>query len=79
MRSTIELARALSLTLVAEGIETEEVLHSLQSLGAEIGQGYLISRPLTSEKLDEYLAHPDRLRRLLLPRPQLQLTAAKAT
>jgi EAL domain-containing protein (putative c-di-GMP-specific phosphodiesterase class I) len=30
VRSTIELARALSLTLVAEGIETEEVLHSLQ-------------------------------------------------
>jgi diguanylate cyclase len=77
VRSTIELARALSLTLVAEGIETEEVLHSLQSLGAEIGQGYLISRPLTSEKLDEYLAHPDRLRGLLLPRPQLLLTAAK--
>jgi EAL domain-containing protein (putative c-di-GMP-specific phosphodiesterase class I) len=78
VRSTIELARALSLTLVAEGIETEEVLHSLQSLGAEIGQGYLISRPLTSEKLDEYLAHPDRLRRLLLPGPQLQLSASKA-
>ena len=77
VRSTIELARALSLTLVAEGIETEEVLHALQSLGAEIGQGYLISRPLTSEKLDEYLAKPDRLGRLLLPRPQLLLTAAE--
>ena len=49
VRSTIELARALSLTLVAEGIETEEVLRSLQSLGADVGQGYLIARPLTSE------------------------------
>jgi diguanylate cyclase (GGDEF)-like protein len=76
VRSTIELARALSLTLVAEGIETEEVLRSLQSLGAEIGQGYLISRPLTSQKLDEYLAHPERLRRLLLPEPQLSLTTS---
>ena len=75
VRSTIELARALSLTLVAEGIETEEVLHSLQSLGAEIGQGYLISRPLTSEKLDEYLAHPDRFHQLLLPEKQLLLTS----
>jgi diguanylate cyclase (GGDEF)-like protein len=77
VRSTIELARALGLTLVAEGIETEEVLRSLQSLGAEIGQGYLISRPLTSQKLDEYLAHPDHLCRLLLPEPQLLLTTSK--
>jgi diguanylate cyclase (GGDEF)-like protein len=77
VRSTIELARALSLTLVAEGIETEEVLRSLQSLGAEIGQGYLISRPLTSQKLDEYLAHPDSLRRLVRPEPQLLLGTSK--
>jgi diguanylate cyclase (GGDEF)-like protein len=77
VRSTIELARALSLTLVAEGIETEEVLRSLQSLGAEIGQGYLISRPLTSQKLDEYLAHPDPLLRLLQPEPVLLLTTGK--
>jgi predicted signal transduction protein with EAL and GGDEF domain len=75
VRSTIELARALSLTLVAEGIETEEVLRSLQSLGADIGQGYLIARPLTSEQLDEYLAQPARVRRLLLPDPPLLLTA----
>jgi diguanylate cyclase (GGDEF)-like protein len=73
VRSTIELARALGLTLVAEGIETEEVLRSLQSLGADIGQGYLISRPLTPQQLDEYLAQPSRLRRLLLPAPQLVL------
>ena len=76
VRSTIELARALSLTLVAEGIETEEVLRSLQSLGAEIGQGYLIARPLTSEQLDEYLAQPATVRRLLLPDPPLLLTTS---
>jgi EAL domain-containing protein (putative c-di-GMP-specific phosphodiesterase class I) len=77
VRSTIELARALGLTLVAEGIETEEVLRSLQGLGAEIGQGFLISRPLTSQRLDEYLAHPNGLRGLLLPGPQLLLSASK--
>ena len=74
VRSTIELARALNLSLVAEGIETEEVLRSLQSLGADIGQGYLIARPLTSEQLDEYLSHPSRAGRLLL-HPPLLLTA----
>ena len=76
VRSTIELARALGLTLVAEGIETEEVLRSLQSLGADIGQGYLIARPLTSEKLDDYLAQPSPLRGLLVPVPALVLTAS---
>jgi diguanylate cyclase (GGDEF)-like protein len=74
VRSTIELARALSLTLVAEGIETEEVLWSLQSLGADIGQGYLIAPPLTPQQLDEYLAEPARFRRLLLPDPPVLLT-----
>jgi diguanylate cyclase (GGDEF)-like protein len=75
VHSTIELARALGLTLVAEGIETEEVLRSLQSLGADIGQGYLIARPLTSEQLDEYLAQPSLVGRLLLPAPTLLLAA----
>jgi diguanylate cyclase (GGDEF)-like protein len=75
VRSTIELAHALSLTLVAEGIETEDVLRSLQGLGADIGQGYLIARPLTTEQLDEFLAQPCRVRRLLLPDRPLLLTA----
>jgi diguanylate cyclase (GGDEF)-like protein len=75
VRSTIELARALSLTLVAEGIETEEALRTLQGLGAEVGQGYLIARPLPCEQLDEFLAQPVRVRRLLLPEAPLVLTA----
>jgi diguanylate cyclase (GGDEF)-like protein len=75
VRSTIELARALSLTLVAEGIETEEVLRSLRCLGAEVGQGYLIARPLTCDQLDEYLAQPAPAQRLLFPDPSLLLTA----
>jgi len=66
VRSTIELARALSLTLVAEGIETEEALRTLQGLGAEVGQGYLFARPLPSEQLEEYLAQSDSVRQLLL-------------
>ena len=60
VRSAIEVARALGLTVVAEGIECEEVLHSLQGIGADVGQGYVIAYPLTSPQLDEYLAHPER-------------------
>jgi diguanylate cyclase (GGDEF)-like protein len=75
VRSTIELARALSLTLVAEGIETEEALRTLQSLGAEVGQGYLFARPLPSEQLEEYLAQPARVRQLLVPDTPFVLTS----
>jgi diguanylate cyclase len=77
VRATIELARALSLTLVAEGIETEEVLRTLQNLGAEVGQGYLFARPLPSEQLDEYLAEPARVHQLLLPDIPLVLTGGR--
>ena len=40
VRSTIDLARNLGLTVVAEGIETEAVMERLATLGAETGQGY---------------------------------------
>jgi len=55
VRSTIDLARNLELTVVAEGIETQEVMDHLAALGAQTGQGYLISRPLPAEELTERL------------------------
>lgn len=55
VRSTIDLARNLGLTVVAEGIETEDVMERLRVLGAETGQGFLISRPLPAEELTEQL------------------------
>jgi diguanylate cyclase len=53
--SAIELSRALDVTLVAEGIETAQSLSVLQELGADIGQGFYISHPLTSSQLDDFL------------------------
>jgi EAL domain-containing protein (putative c-di-GMP-specific phosphodiesterase class I) len=58
---------------VAEGIEGEEVLHSLLGIGADVGQGYVIAYPLTPEQLDEYLAEPDRVSRLF---PEAHLLVA---
>jgi len=56
VRATIDLARNLGLTVVAEGIETEAVMEHLASLGAETGQGYVISRPLPAEELTVQLS-----------------------
>ncbi|MGO9322233.1 MAG: putative bifunctional diguanylate cyclase/phosphodiesterase [Solirubrobacteraceae bacterium] len=56
VRSTIDLARNLGLTVVAEGIETEAVMEHLTALGAHTGQGYVISRPLPAEELTAQLS-----------------------
>jgi len=42
----VQLTRNLDHGVVAEGVETEGQLALLQNLGCDLGQGYLISRPL---------------------------------
>ena len=46
VETIILLARHLRLRTVAEGVETAEQRRILQSLGCELGQGYLFDRPL---------------------------------
>jgi EAL domain-containing protein (putative c-di-GMP-specific phosphodiesterase class I) len=53
--SIVDLAKHLGLRVVAEGIETETVLERLTELGCEVGQGYLIARPLSERQLRDWL------------------------
>ncbi len=53
--SIVDLAKHLGLRVVAEGIETDEVIERLTELGCEIGQGYLIARPLSEQQLRDWL------------------------
>ncbi|MCB5239832.1 EAL domain-containing protein [Niallia circulans] len=53
-RSIISLAKALDMSVVAEGVETKEQLMILKELHCQEIQGYLFSTPVTSDKL-EYL------------------------
>lgn len=46
VRSIIDLAHGLCLTVTAEGIETVSQLRLLRELGCDVAQGFLISRPL---------------------------------
>jgi len=46
VRSTIELAHSLGRSVVAEGVETSEILSELAKLGCDRAQGYLIGRPM---------------------------------
>ena len=52
----IGLARALGLTVVAEGVEKAEQLAQLRALEAELGQGYFFSKPLAADAIGELLA-----------------------
>ena len=45
LEAMLQLAGALRLGVVAEGIETENQLRRLQALGCARGQGYLLARP----------------------------------
>jgi diguanylate cyclase (GGDEF)-like protein len=59
VRSTIDLAHNLGLTVVAEGVETEKVYKQLRDLGCDIAQGYFISKPIPYNELKEFLQnHP---------------------
>ncbi len=49
--AVIEMARALSMTVVAEGVETEAQMTCLRRLGCHLAQGYYFSEPLPPEEL----------------------------
>ena len=59
----LELARALNLEVVAEGVEDQDTLAALETMGCAIAQGYYVCRPMPAAALAGWLAtQPDRLR-----------------
>lgn len=49
IKNIVTLAKELEIKTIAEGIETKEQLDFLQLTGCDLGQGYLISRPLPQD------------------------------
>jgi len=54
-KSIIGLARGLSLSVIAEGVETNEHLAKLTELGCDEAQGYLIAKPIPAEQFVDWL------------------------
>lgn len=55
VRSTIDLAHALEMEVVAEGVETHAALALLTVMGCDMVQGFLISRPVAFDSFVQYL------------------------
>lgn len=55
----INLGHSLHLELIAEGIETEDLMKRLIAMGCQTGQGYYFSRPMPASQVPDWLAqHP---------------------
>lgn len=52
----INLGRGLGLTVIAEGIETEQQRDQLLAMGCHEGQGYLFARPMQADQLERWMA-----------------------
>ncbi|RKD27136.1 PAS domain S-box protein [Ammoniphilus oxalaticus] len=55
VKGILSIAETLNLNVIAEGIETIEQLTVLSEDGCSQGQGYLFSRPLSSQQFENYL------------------------
>ena len=54
--AVVSLAHALGMSVVAEGVETEEQALLLRELGCDLAQGYLYSRPAPLARVESWLA-----------------------
>jgi len=59
VKSTIDLAHALGLEVVAEGIEDQQTLDWLKENGCEMAQGYFISKPKNVDEFNDWLLNSE--------------------
>jgi diguanylate cyclase (GGDEF)-like protein len=59
VHAVVHLGRTLGLTVTAEGVETPEQQRFLQAVGCHQLQGFLFSRPVSADKIDELLGAVD--------------------
>jgi len=57
VEAMVFIAHNLNMSVIAEGVETEEQLALLKDLGCDEIQGYLYSKPLSAEQFTELIVH----------------------
>lgn len=58
VRAITELARALGMDMIAEGIETQDQYRALRNLGCQFGQGFLFAKPMRADAVVRLLQRP---------------------
>jgi diguanylate cyclase (GGDEF)-like protein len=56
VRTIVRLTETLSMTAIAEGVETPEQAEALRQVGCHLGQGHLFAKPMSPPDLVAYLA-----------------------
>ena len=51
----VQLGKSMNLTVIAEGVETEQQQELLIAYGCDALQGYLINKPVSSEEISNLL------------------------
>ena len=54
-QTIVSIGRSLNIVIVAEGVETPEQLDKLQQMGCDEVQGYLLSKPVSADKIPELI------------------------
>jgi EAL domain-containing protein (putative c-di-GMP-specific phosphodiesterase class I) len=55
VKSTIELAHSLGMTVVAEGTASREIWDALQAYGCDEAQGFYVARPFPAAEFGAWL------------------------
>ncbi len=63
--TTVDMAHQLGVRVIAEGVESEAVRTELQALGCEIGQGFLLGKPMPPGRFTDWLREREHV-----PRPR---------
>ena len=55
MKMVIDMAKALGITIVQEGVETKEMLDKVTELGCDVVQGYYYAKAISLEEFKVFL------------------------
>jgi len=78
VKSIIDLAHGLGLTVTAEGIETAEQMILLRDLGCDVAQGFFVARPLEPNKVQDWIVEwRERWENLVDVEPELLVRARR--
>ncbi|MGZ8312465.1 MAG: putative bifunctional diguanylate cyclase/phosphodiesterase [Allosphingosinicella sp.] len=76
LRAIIDLGHSLSMSLIAEGVETAEQAAVVQLLGCDFIQGYFTGRPMSVDQLEQWIA--DRESQSIQPAARFATPSARA-